>query len=127
MQTSWTEAQQAFPFKAQPVTLCTYDVNCDHIEDLTDASTLARLSIDPADLACPWEDIADRGLTPPSWALADRLIAGGAAGVIVPSFASRVGAGANNVVFWDWSDRPPHKVRVIDDQKRLPRNRSSWV
>jgi RES domain-containing protein len=126
MQTAWTEAQQAFPFKAQPVTLCTYDVDCDHIEDLTDASTLARLVVNPADLASPWEDLAGRGLAPPSWTLADRLIAGGASGIIVPSFASRVGTGARNVVFWDWSDRPPHRVRVIDDQQRLPRDRSSW-
>lgn len=27
-ETAWLEAQQAFPFKAQPMTLCAYDVDC---------------------------------------------------------------------------------------------------
>jgi len=127
MQGAWTEAQQAFPFKAQPVTLCTYDVECDDIEDLADADTIARLDIQHTDLSCPWEDLADRGLTPPSWTLAERLIADGIAGIIVPSFASAAGAGAKNVVFWCWEAKPPRQVRVIDDQRRLPRDRSSWV
>lgn len=127
MQTAWTEAQQAFPFKAQPVTLCTYDVDCDGIEDLTDVDTLARLGIDAPELACPWENISTLGQTPPTWTLAERLIADGVAGIIAPSFASAAGTDAKNVIFWNWSGQLPHQVRVIDDHRRLPRDRSSWA
>lgn len=38
-ETAWLEAQQAFPFKAQPMTLCAYEVDCADILDLTDPET----------------------------------------------------------------------------------------
>lgn len=125
-ETAWLEAQQAFPFKAQPMTLCAYEVDCADVLDLTDATTLAAAGATRADLACAWEHIADRGGTPPSWALAARLIAGGHAGIVVPSFASGANHADVNVVFWRWSPDPPHRVRVIDDEGRLPRDDSSW-
>jgi RES domain-containing protein len=34
-ETAWLEAQQAFPFKARPLTICTYAVDCDDVLDLT--------------------------------------------------------------------------------------------
>ena len=36
-ETAWLEAQQGFPFKAQPMTLCGYSVDCEDLADLTDA------------------------------------------------------------------------------------------
>jgi len=92
-ETAWLEAQQAFPFKAQPMTLCAYDVDCEDILDLTDAAT---------------------------------LVAFGTAAVIVPSFATGGASTDRNVVFWDWAAEPPHRVRVIDGEHRLPRDASSW-
>ena len=56
-ETAWLEAQQAFPFKAQPMTLCAYEVDCEDVLDLTDAAILAANGINPADLACPWKDL----------------------------------------------------------------------
>jgi RES domain-containing protein len=50
--TAWLEAQQAFPFKAQPMTLCAYEVDCEDILDLTDAATLAVHEIARDHLAC---------------------------------------------------------------------------
>ena len=73
MQTAWLEAQQAFPFKAQPLTLCAYEVDCADVADLTDPASRAAFSITPAALACPWEDLAFRGVIPPSWDLARGL------------------------------------------------------
>ena len=35
-ETAWLEAQRAFPFKAQPMTLCAYGVDCDDVLDLAD-------------------------------------------------------------------------------------------
>jgi RES domain-containing protein len=123
---AWLEAQQAFPFKAQPMTLCAYEVDCENVLDLTDGTTLAANRINPADLACPWKDLCTQGIKPPSWEIAGRLIAAGTAGVLVPSFAKGAVAADVNVVFWDWAPDPPHQVRVIDDDGRLPNDTSSW-
>jgi RES domain-containing protein len=125
-ETAWLEAQQAFPFKAQPMTLCAYEVACEDVLDLTDAAVLAAHAIAPGDLACAWKDLSTRGLHPPSWQVAARLAAGGTAAAIVPSFAAGAGAADRNVVFWTWGTDPPHQVRVIDDDHRLPRDGRSW-
>jgi RES domain-containing protein len=125
-ETAWLEAQQAFPFKAQPMTLCAYDVDCEDILDLTDPATLAAHGIPPADLACPWKDFSTHGIKPPSWVIAERLVAAETAGVIVPSFAKGAVQADVNVVFWNWTPGPPHQVRVIDDNHRLPRDATSW-
>lgn len=125
-ETAWLEAQQAFPFKAQPMTLCGYEVDCGDVLDLTDAVTLTEHGITPADLACPWKDLSTRGIKPSSWAITERLVAAGTAGVIVPSFAKGAGAADINVVFWQWAPDPPHRVRVIDDDQRLPKDARSW-
>jgi RES domain-containing protein len=125
-ETAWLEAQQAFPFKAQPMTLCAYEVDCEDVLDLSDAATLAAHGIAPAALACPWKDLSTREIKPPSWQITERLIAAGIAGIIVPSFAKGAAASDINVVFWDWAPDPPHQVRVIDDDHRLPRDARSW-
>jgi len=125
-ETAWLEAQQAFPFKAQPLTLCACDVDCEDIIDLTDQAALAEQAVAASDLACAWQDLATRGIRPPSWQLAERLIASGIAGAIVPSFAAGAGAADRNVVFWDWTRQPPHQLRVIDDEHRLPSDAASW-
>jgi RES domain-containing protein len=125
-ETAWLEAQQVFPFKAQPMTLCAYEVDCEDVLDLTDPATLVAHGIAQADLACPWKDLATRGLKPPSWELVERLIADGIAGIMVPSFAKGATTADINVVFWDWGRHLPHQVRVIDDESRLPQDASSW-
>lgn len=125
-ETAWPEAQQAFPLKAQPMTLCAYEVDCQDVLDLTDAAVLAERGISPADLGCAWKDLSTHGIAPPGWTLAQRLAGAGTAGIIVPSFASGAGAGDINVVFWHWAADPPHQVRVIDDQGMLPRDAMSW-
>jgi RES domain-containing protein len=123
---AWTEAQQGFPFKAQPVTIFAYDVDCEDVEDLADAATRARLGIAMQDLACAWEDLADRGEEPPSWAIAERFASRGVAGIVIPSFAPGATASMRNAVFWDWHADPPHQVRVVNGLGRLPRDRASW-
>jgi RES domain-containing protein len=125
-ETAWLEAQQGFPFKAQPLTLCAYDVDCDDMLDLTDPRTMAAHAVAPADLSCAWMDAATRGEVPPSWALARRLHDAGVAGIIVPSFAVGATVRDVNVVFWRWDVNPPHRVCVIDDEGRLPRDAHSW-
>lgn len=126
LETAWLEAQQAFPFKAQPMTMCAYEAHCADILDLTDSHECERLDIRSGQLACAWEALAGRGVRPPSWELAERLIRSGAAGVLVPSRASGAGETDKNAVFWRWSRDPPHQVRVVDDFDRLPADDRSW-
>lgn len=126
METAWREAQQGLAFKAQPLTICAYRVDCEAVADLTDPATLAELSVDAASLGCPWEVMASKVKTPPTWDLARRLVGAGTAAIIVPSFAPGSGAADRNVVFWRWADARPHQVVVIDDEARLPRDDSSW-
>jgi RES domain-containing protein len=126
METAWLEAQQGFAFKPQPLTICAYDVDSDPILDLTDPNNLKPLSVTMAEFACPWEQLAERGETPPTWTLARKLIAEGANGALVPSFAPGATSADVNVVFWRWSDAPPNQVALIDDERRLPRNDTSW-
>lgn len=123
---AWREAQQGFAFKAQPLLICAYDIDCDDVADLGDDAVRALLGVGTVELACAWEDMASRGMTPPSWHLARRLFALGTAAVVVPSFAPGALASDRNVVFWRWSDTLPHQVRVIDDHGRLPKNDRSW-
>jgi RES domain-containing protein len=124
--TAWLEAQQGFPFKAQPMTLVAYRVECAAVCDLVDPAVLAELGFVPGLLACPWEDLASRGKRPPTWDLASRVRDMGVAGVRVPSFAPGCGAGDLNLVLWHWSDRAPCRVAVVDDFGRLPRHDGSW-
>lgn len=125
-ETAWLEAQQGFPFKAQPLTLCAYEVDCADILDLTDLAARDAAGADSGQLGCAWEAIASSGETPPSWRLAESLIAAGCAGVIVPSYAFGATERDVNVVFWIWSRSKPHKLRVIDDDGRLPKDERSW-
>lgn len=124
--TAWLEAQQGFAFKAQPLTLCAYKVTCADVLDATDASVCAACDIALEALSCPWERLASTGQPVPSWDLANRLRENGVAGMIVPSLAPGA-QNTPNLVLWDWSDTPPHKVAVIDDQGRLPKDQSSWL
>ena len=73
METAWLEAQQGFAFKAQPMIVCAYEVDCEGIADLADPAIRESLGIMPSDLTGAWEDLANRRQMPPSWAMADRL------------------------------------------------------
>lgn len=121
-----TEAQQGLPFKIQPLTIVSYDIDHTTILDLTSTRARRAAEVKLDELASPWEAILDRGCEPPSWTLADQLISHGVGGIKVPSFAHGAPTEAANIVFWSWSDRRPERVVVVDDEQRLPRNDSSW-
>ena len=125
-ETAWLEAQQGFAFKAQPMTICAYDVDCEGVVDLTSDAGRVAAGTSLAELGSAWEDLATTGKPVPTWLLTDRLIDSGCAGIIVPSFAARATARDANLVFWKWAAVPPHKVVVTDDERRLPINQDSW-
>ena len=126
IETAWLEAQQGFAFKAQPMTMCAYAIDCDDMLDLADPRVRVAQGIDLAELGCAWEDLADRRQPVPSWNLATRLIGAGVAGIRAPSFAARARPDDINLVFWRWTDTPPHQVRVVDPLGRLPLDDLSW-
>lgn len=124
--TAILEASQGFAFRIPPLTIVEYDVDCTDIVDLTADDTLRRNGTSRTELDCPWLAFASAGKVVPTWALADRLIAEGAAGIVVASRAPRATAGNRNLVLWRWSDRRPHRVVAFDPDRRLPRNDRSW-
>lgn len=78
----------------RPGTLVAYEIEASAIADLTEA--------DEAITRCLWREIYGvRKQTPPSWPVAERLIAAGAQGALVPSVQNR---GGRNLVLWRWRD-----------------------
>ena len=120
------EYNQGFPHRPQPLTLCTYEVDCKDIIDLTKQSVRAQIKITLEALSCAWEMLLAQKQTPPTWQLAERLIESGTAGIIVPSYAHNAPENSKNLVLWQWSDTLPHQVLLIDDDNRLPKNQDSW-
>ncbi len=113
--TAWMEAQQGFPFKAQPMTIVAYEVDCANIANLNDPDTLKTLGLTPSELACPWEDLATQKQDPPTWKLVDRLHTLGITGIQCRSFAPGCTEQNHNLILWKWADTPPNSIRVIDD------------
>jgi RES domain-containing protein len=127
LSTAIIEFNQGFPLRlVAPVTIVSCLVDCEDIVDLTDAAERTRVGAAPADLACAWKLLAETGRPVPSWALAERMRAGGAAGIVAPSYAPGARGDARNLVLWQWSEDLPHRVRIHDPDRTLPRNESSW-
>ena len=124
--TAWLEAQQGFPFKAQPMTLISYRVDCSTIADLTDPQVLKILRHTDQTLACAWEALHWQNLIPPTWTLSERLIQNGFSGVKVRSFAPGCSVQNQNLVLWQWGHSDATKIEVIDDFERLPKTAASW-
>jgi RES domain-containing protein len=125
--TAIKEAAQGFAHKFEPYVLCTYEVDCDDVVDLGKEQRRRAAGVGEEEIACAWFAEAASRREPASWRLARRLIAGGAAGLIAPSFVHGAEAGDVNLVLWDWSERPPHKVAVFDPSGRLPKSQLSWT
>ncbi len=123
--TAIKEAAQGFARKFEPCVLCTYEIDFDDVVDLRAGEARRAASVGEQDMASPWFAEAAARREPASWRLARRLIAGGAAGLIAPSFVRGAGAGDVNLVLWDWGGRRPHKVRVFDPSGRLPKSQLS--
>ena len=53
METAWFEAQQGFAFKAQPLTICAYEVDCRDIVDLAEEDAGANWALQPPTSPAP--------------------------------------------------------------------------
>ena len=104
----------------QPLTLCAYEVDVEPVFDALDEESCRDHGVSDADLACPtWEADMLAGALPTSQALAERLIAGGFAGMRVQSFAAGTGTDDINLVMWRWGAHLPTRVVLVDDEGRL--------
>jgi RES domain-containing protein len=98
--TAVAEYYQGLP---KPGTLVPYHVDALRIADLTNTAAGPSDKRIAEALAANWKAIAFLdGKTPPSWALADDLIATGAEGALVPSVQN---PGGRNLVLWRWHER----------------------
>lgn len=124
-ETAWLEAQQGFAFKTQPLTLCTYEVDCGPILDLSDPDVRDQVYPHPDEwIRESWLEKKLHRQVVIGWKVAERLVSLGFSGIRVPSQAAGAIERDVNVVFWAWSKQPPLMVRVIDDQDRLKTRRA---
>ncbi|MER8639658.1 RES family NAD+ phosphorylase [Mesorhizobium sp. M1365] len=106
----------------QPTTLVSYDADLDNIFDCRDAAALAAEGMDAATLAdMTWRDQMKASGEAKTQAFARRLIGAGYNGLLVRSFAAGATAEDMNLVLWRWSDIPPARLILIDDENRLSR------
>jgi RES domain-containing protein len=124
--TVFREVSGGFAHRLTPYVLCSYDVDCEDIVDLRTDADRAAAGVALDDLACAWGDALIARRQPASWGVVRRLISGGAAGILVPSFANGATVDDQNLVLWRWGPDPPHKVMVYDPTGRLPKNQLSW-
>ena len=124
--TAVKEANQGFAHRIDPCVLCSYDIDCDDIADLSTEAGRAEFSVTTEEMACAWALALAEGRRPASWDIHDRLAARGIAGIVVPSFAPGADESDRNLVLWDWGPEPPHRVTVFDPSGRLPKDQLSW-
>jgi RES domain-containing protein len=106
-----------------PCTLVAYHVALASVVDFRGGFVPAIWSLLWQELYCNWRRMALlEKVEPPSWVLADEVIAAGHAGVMFPSAHT---GGVNLVVYPD-ALRPDDQLAVHDPEKKLPRDRSSW-
>lgn len=118
--TALREANQAGSL--QPTTLVSYDAEVDGVFDTRDEATLAAEGIDAADLADDtWRDQMKAIGEARTQGFARGLIARGYRAMLVRSFAPGATKDDLNMVLWQWSDSPPSRLTLIDDENRLSR------
>jgi RES domain-containing protein len=121
-----TEASQGFGHKIHPLTICSYEIDCEDVADLGDEAARDALGVSFDGMASAWATALSENKRPACWTVYDKL-SGSWSGILVPSFAHRAPAFIRNLVLWNWSAEPPHQVRVIDPTGRLPKNQKSWT
>jgi RES domain-containing protein len=125
--TAIKEANQGFAHRIDPCVLCSYDIDCEDIADLTTDKGREAFAVARGELASPWALEISDGQRPRSWGVHDRLREQGIAGILVPSFAPGAEVEDRNLVLWEWGADLPHKVTVFDPSGRLPKDQLSWT
>ena len=98
-------------YRDVPRSLLGLRVAANRLVDLRNATACAALGIDPARGKVDWIAALDRNEAPPSWAVADRARALGAAGLIDPS---RRAPGAWHLVLFRWNEPGEAAVSIAE-------------
>jgi RES domain-containing protein len=122
LSTAWAEYNQGFV--QHPAIIVRFDLVGATMVDLTDAAIIRELDLRDDLHRCEWREIVASGETPETYRVRERLIAGGADGVIFPSFMS---PGGTCVAIWRWNEHGGPRLELIDPEGRLPRTPASWV
>lgn len=106
----------------QPTTLVSYEADIERVFDTRDGAALKSEGMNPSTLADPtWRDQMKATGKAETQAFARRLTTAGYHGLLVKSFAPGAGEDDFNLVLWKWSDTPPVRLTLIDDENRLSR------
>lgn len=107
-----------------PGTMVSYLLHVEPVVDFTAGYERGTWSPLWEDFACNWRELwFNRAIEPPSWVLADEVMAAGAKGIM---FASTVARGGSNVVLYTELLTEDDKLDVHDPSGALPRNQDSW-
>ncbi len=114
--TALAEYKQDNPW-LQPGTICTFFVNGINLADLSAGYDPTRWPPLWADFTIDWRtEWFGKGVEPPTWFMADDVVAAGLDGIIFPSQAL---AGGTNLVIFASSTRPANELRVYDPGNKL--------
>lgn len=106
----------------QPTTLVSYEADIARVFDSRNGVALAEEGMDAIAIADPtWRDQMQASGEARTQVFARRLAAAGYHGLIVRSFAPGATSDDLNLVLWNWSDVPPSRLTLIDDERRLSR------
>lgn len=106
----------------QPTMLVSYDAEIERVFDSRDNAALEEHGIDAAALADPtWRDQMRTAGEATTQAFAHQLVEGGFDALLVRSFAPGAAPDDLNLVLWRWSNKPPARLILIDDENRLSR------
>jgi len=114
--TALAEYKQDNPW-LRPGTICTFFVNGLRVADLSAGFDPERWPSLWADFAVDWRaELFGRSIEPPTWYMADDVVAAGLDGILFPSQAR---SGGTNLVIYRSSTRPPPQLRVYDPDGAL--------
>lgn len=120
--TALAEYKQDNPW-LQPGTICTFFVNSLNFADLSAGYDPARWPVLWASYTADWRNLwFDKKIVPPTWDMADEVLALGLDGIIFPSQALHGGV---NLVVYDSSSRAASELDVYDPDGNLAKIRPS--
>lgn len=104
----------------QPTTLVSYEADIERVFDTRDEVALQALGLDATALAASsWRDEMTAKDEAPTQIFARQLTADGYHGLLVRSFAPAARADDLNLVLWQWGEKAPCRLTLIDDEGRL--------
>lgn len=116
--TALAEYKQDNPW-LRPGTICTFFVNGLRVADLSAGFDPDRWPPLWADYTVDWRaEWFDKSVEPPTWYMADDVVAAGLDGILFPSQAK---SGGTNLVIYRSSSRPAAQLRVYDPDGALQR------